>query len=1310
MITGMDRNVYLYTISDSTAFNYNNIEYISRINDTTGTVAWTKKLTDYKLDESYLRISDYSPTELLFSSYKTSGRIFRINKMSKADGNTLATIEVPVGDPNFQSPYGYETTTMYAAANKNLFLFTADSVYKLTSFENPTVEWKTALWPNKYGDIRNAWENNGVLYIAGTKNYGFESGVISAFNISTGTLTWQQVITPSMDMNFREAKIVGNKLFSTWQPRYSGSILEKSFVSCRDVLTGNLIWERNYEYTNDTTLPYVPHEQGMMSLDVDNNSRVYVTGYVPNPVDYNKDWGTMKIRGSDSIVLARRRMPQLVQAQYAEDEGIMVRYLNGKLYEVGNRSTSGNMLDNRIDFVQMDTASLGINNIKRLTPSLQYPSVVTGIRDFSAGKRIMIKNIGRSLVAEMTDRNMNTIWKKQLGAAPDLYVCNNVMTVSLSKRIFIAAERYKAGNNHMLNEFKDALGNSNNDSTFIFELDSTGTLVKTYRYLDNSLLTPLKLAVDTASGKTFFQYDYSYESYCYSFATADGTWGNSVVANRAGRVPFMAPRNFYMLTNDTLVGFKTAASAVSVMVKLKQFVVGGAPYVFTNIKNVRFIYDVDKGSTPASFYMVGQDSLKNDFVARMNSNNAVFTWRNTYDTLQNTIKVFQLDTSLYTLTLRNRLYSINKYNVSTGSSVWTKTVTLPANQMLTVNDFTVNKLRRTISLTGSVRDTTDLPNHTLAFALTMDTTGTELTRAIRDGDRPWLNEGKFLYADKDGLTLNMGRINYSTYNYAGFIGEINASSPTNDLLFQSVSVAPALVTPPANITATFTEANAGSDIAPAHKIRFYLSADATLTPGTNGDLLLGSYDMNQLLSSAANSGVINVPLAIPCTVVAGNYYVFFVADADNQVTETNELNNSSFVALTIQAGAGAPVPVITANPGTTACTGTPVTLTATAPGCSSCSYSWSNGASGASISITTAGVYTVTVSNSCGSGNTNTTVSFNPSPSLTVSANNTTICLGDTVTLNVSGAANYTWTGMGLLSTSGSTVKAVPTSAGMLAYSVSGSNSNCSSSATININVIAKPVFNITPGDTSICSGQNITLQAIGTAGSYSWSPATGLNTTTGSVVIASPTSNIIYTVTANTSGCTSQKTRTISVNPSVTPSVTVSTSGCPGNTIVFTASPVGAGSVPNYVWYVNNLVTWVGNPFTLSGAVNGTQVYVKMVPYVQCSTLPVVTSATTTVNCITTALPSLTGVEEFSVSPNPGRGIYVLKFNVTGAKKINYCVRNADGVKVFNAPSIFVSGAITRTIDISSLAAGVYYLEMISGNERSVFKIVLVR
>ena len=145
------------------------------------------------------------------------------------------------------------------------------------------------------------------------------------------------------------------------------------------------------------------------------------------------------------------------------------------------------------------------------------------------------------------------------------------------------------------------------------------------------------------------------------------------------------------------------------------------------------------------------------------------------------------------------------------------------------------------------------------------------------------------------------------------------------------------------------------------------------------------------------------------------------------------------------------------------------------------------------------------------------------------------ICL-NAAPLNLIGSpAGGTWSGNGVSSNGVFT----PTNTGNVTLTYNVTVNNCFGSDTKTVSVLPLPSVNVS--DASNCAGQSTTLTAIGSGATtpytYAWSPATGLSSTTGSSVIASPTSTQTYTVTitsANSCSSTDQATVTLLTNPQV--------------------------------------------------------------------------------------------------------------------------------------------------------------------------------
>ncbi|MDQ3051718.1 MAG: T9SS type A sorting domain-containing protein [Bacteroidota bacterium] len=207
-------------------------------------------------------------------------------------------------------------------------------------------------------------------------------------------------------------------------------------------------------------------------------------------------------------------------------------------------------------------------------------------------------------------------------------------------------------------------------------------------------------------------------------------------------------------------------------------------------------------------------------------------------------------------------------------------------------------------------------------------------------------------------------------------------------------------------------------------------------------------------------------------------------------------------------------------------------------------------------------------------------------------------------------------------------------------------------------------------GNTSICNGASTTLTATG-AVSYSWSPAAGLSTTTGSSVSANPASTTTYTVTGtNAAGCT--KAQSITVNVGVLPNVTLSSySAVCHNSASF---PLTGGS-PSGGIYSGTGVS--GGNFSPSTAGVGTHTITYTYSSGGCSADA---TSTITVNNCNCNVPGKPGNIYGTASPCPGT-------------TINYYVTNQTYVSNYTwtapANTTIISGQGTNSI---MLAIGANY------------------
>lgn len=405
-----------------------------------------------------------------------------------------------------------------------------------------------------------------------------------------------------------------------------------------------------------------------------------------------------------------------------------------------------------------------------------------------------------------------------------------------------------------------------------------------------------------------------------------------------------------------------------------------------------------------------------------------------------------------------------------------------------------------------------------------------------------------------------------------------------------------------------------------------------------------------------------------------------------------------------------------------------------------------------------AGVYTVSMIATNGNGPGNTaaqTITVSQTPTVTLSASATTVCAGTPVTFTASGAASYNWA-------CGSSSVCTYTPSSTTTYTFIGSNAGCTSSATITVNTNPIPNINASATNTDLCSPSitSSTLSATG-ATTYTWNPG-GL---TGSSVVVTPTITTTYTITGTAAGCSSSNTITIGYFTTPTVGVSVSTpTSCAGDAVTFTASGATTYTWSNNgftsavvvyspvvsttytVWGYNgscmsgpmtasvsvfalpfiNLTAssntiCAGNPLTLNASGGATTwtwtpggTTGSSASYTPATTATYTVTGTNAAGCINSASKTVTvspcsGVMQignetanYMVYPNPTSD--KLNINIATVKSINVNIEVMDvnGKLVLRQSAGFNKSNNNYVINMGTLASGVYYIKLISGDASS--------
>ncbi len=459
-----------------------------------------------------------------------------------------------------------------------------------------------------------------------------------------------------------------------------------------------------------------------------------------------------------------------------------------------------------------------------------------------------------------------------------------------------------------------------------------------------------------------------------------------------------------------------------------------------------------------------------------------------------------------------------------------------------------------------------------------------------------------------------------------------------------------------------------------------------------------------------------IPGTYNITIPAGATYGFFVICQTGGVAYTNGVTVGNLWAtdgrLTIFEGIGRGVPAFTGGTfsprnfngtfyyGSDPCSNlrTPVTgFSGTAasvnlgPDVSTCdtlalldagnpagtsSYSWSTSDTTQTTVALATGSYNVTIVDTVGCSASDTVnVTLNPPPTIPLGAD-TTICLGDSITLDAGNpGGQYLWS-------NSATTQTITVPGGTFSVTVVDSNT-CQNSTTI---IVSESGVAIDLGaDTTLCNGASLNLDAGAGGVSYTWLPngdtTQAINVNTANTYSVSATDSI---------GCVT--TDDIIVNTDVTPTAafTFLVTGA-GLTYDFTYTGT-AGT--NYVWDFGD-----GSPAG-SGA-TPSHTYAMDGNYTVCLTADNDCGLDSICQVLSVVAIDLgLQAETVSLFPNPNNGHFTLSFTSYDITDVDVEIFSMRGKSVWRKGYESVNGTVEEDVTLNDVASGIYFVRFSSANQ----------
>lgn len=131
----------------------------------------------------------------------------------------------------------------------------------------------------------------------------------------------------------------------------------------------------------------------------------------------------------------------------------------------------------------------------------------------------------------------------------------------------------------------------------------------------------------------------------------------------------------------------------------------------------------------------------------------------------------------------------------------------------------------------------------------------------------------------------------------------------------------------------------------------------------------------------------------------------------------------------------------------------------------------------------------------------------------------------------------------------------------------------CTANATSVVNVNPPPIINV--NNLVVCTGSGGGALTANGATTYTWSPAIGLNVTTGPIVLANPVTSVTYTVVGfDTIGCSASTTTSVTVTPLVVPAFPLLPPLCAGDPVPILPTTSSEGITGTWSPAINNTTT----------------------------------------------------------------------------------------------------------------------------------------
>lgn len=274
-----------------------NLRKFWKVNPANGQVIWIN--TFYSNGFTSISLTDYSATKYIACFYKSQSGQENVSTMayiSKATGDTLKTFNMGV------CSWDHGTVVDH---NKNIYYWKDQTITKYNRDSIALPIWSktySVYNSNTVSSIHSAYidyQDNLFLHGRTGGTYGYGNALLLKISNQTGNQIWNTLITTVTDSRKSDLIDRNGKLYISYRHELVGGFQSSFKVVKLDKETGVLNWHS----TNNVVAIGTPNgstsdKDAVLSMDIDCNGDLYLTGYY-NDANYGpENWGNMKINGN----------------------------------------------------------------------------------------------------------------------------------------------------------------------------------------------------------------------------------------------------------------------------------------------------------------------------------------------------------------------------------------------------------------------------------------------------------------------------------------------------------------------------------------------------------------------------------------------------------------------------------------------------------------------------------------------------------------------------------------------------------------------------------------------------------------------------------------------------------------------------------------------------------------------------------------------------------------------------------------------------------------------------------------------------